>query len=112
MTVQDVTVSLPEELYLRLLQVAKGTQQSFADVLLRTIQIGCPPSWEDVPAEFQMDLAAMDRLSDDHLWEIAHSRQSAEEMERYATLLEKHANDKLSATEQMEWRACVLPLIN
>ena len=82
MTIQNVTVSLPEDIYLRLEQVARGTKQSLADVLLYAVKAGSPPSWEDVPAEYQADLAALDRLNDEALWQIARSRQTNDEMIR------------------------------
>ena len=31
---------------------------------MRAVQVGSPPSWEEAPAEFQSDLAALDRLDD------------------------------------------------
>ncbi len=102
MTVQNVTVSLPEDVYLRLEQVARGTKQSLADVLLYAVKVGSPPSWEDVPAEFQADLAALDRLNDDALWQIARSRQTEDEMTRYQELLDKNANEAITETERLE----------
>jgi hypothetical protein len=74
MTTHAVTLQLPEQVYLRLQLIAQATQQSFDDVVLRAIQVGAPPSWEDAPAEFQADLAALDRLDDAALWHIARRR--------------------------------------
>lgn len=102
MTTQAVTLHLPEDLYLRLQQVAQATRQSFDEIVLRAIQIGAPPSWEDTPAEFQADLAALDRLDDDLLWHIARSRQTEADMVRYQELLEKNANNTISDTERTE----------
>ena len=102
MTVQNVTVSLPEDVYLRLEQVARGTKQSLADVLLYAVKAGSPPSWEDVPAEFQADLAALDRLNDEALWQIARSQQSEGNMVRYQALLDKNANESMTESERLE----------
>ena len=102
MTTHAVTLQLPEHVYLRLQCMAQATQQSFDDVILRAIQIGTPPSWEDAPAEFQTDLAALDRLDDNTLWHIARQRQTATEMVRYQELLEKNANNPLSDAERAE----------
>jgi predicted transcriptional regulator len=99
---QEITISLPESLYLRLQQVAQGTKQSVAEVIVRAVQIGSPPSWEEAPAEFQADLAALDRLDDDTLWRIARSHQLAEDMARYQDLLDKNADGTLSPVEWME----------
>lgn len=51
------------------------------------------PGGEDVLAEFQADLAALDRLNDETLWQIARSRQTEKEMARYQELLGKNANE-------------------
>ena len=56
----------------------------------------------DVPAEFQADLAALDRLDDGALWKIARSRQTEGEMARYTELLDKNANGILSDGERAE----------
>ena len=102
MTTQSVTLPIPEHLYLRFEQVAKATQQSVTDVLLHAVEVGSPPDWDDVPAEFQADLAALDRQSDKALWQIARSQQSEAEMDRYEDLLHNNANDTLTPAERDE----------
>ncbi len=102
MTVQNITLPLPEHLYLRFEQIAKATQQSMTDVLLHAVEVGSPPRWDNVPAEFQTDLAALDRLDDKALWQIARSQQGANEMDRYETLLHKNANETLTPAEKDE----------
>jgi hypothetical protein len=102
MTTQAVTVHLPENLYVRLQQTAQATRQSFDAVVLRALQVGAPPSWEDAPTAFQADLAVLDHLDDDRLWHIARSRQTEADMVRYQELLEKNANNTISDTERAE----------
>lgn len=95
-------VPLPENLYLRLQQVAQATQQSFTDVLLHAVQVGSPPNWEEAPAEFQADLASLDRLNDEALWQVARSRRTEVEMVRYQELLDKNAAGTLTEAERNE----------
>ena len=102
MATQAVTLHLPEALYIRLQQHAQATHQSFDEVALRAMQVGAPPSWEDVPSEFHASLAALDRLDDDALWRIARSYQTETEMTRYSDLLGKNANDRLSDADRVE----------
>ncbi len=83
MTTQTVTLRLPESLYARLQQAARATRRSLDDVLLHAVHVGSPPRWDDAPAEFQADLAALDRLGDEALWRIARSRKTEADMERY-----------------------------
>jgi hypothetical protein len=101
MATQDVTLSLPENVYLRFQRVAQATQQSLTDVLLHAVEVGSPPNWEDAPAEFQADLAAVDRLDDEALWKVARGRAQVD-MERYQTLLDKNAEEALSEAERQE----------
>jgi hypothetical protein len=102
MTTQEVMVPLPEKLYLRLQHVAQATQQSFTDVLLHAVEMGSPPNWENAPAEFQTDLASLDRLNDEALWQIARSRRTEVEMGRYQELLDKNTEGTLTEAERHE----------
>jgi len=102
MTIQTVTLRLPGSLYIRLRQAARATRRSLNDVLLHAVRVGSPPRWDDAPAEFQADLAVMDRLDDEELWRIARSRKTEADMERYQELLDRNANDVLSADERDE----------
>ena len=98
----SVTMDLPENLYVRLQQTAQATRQSLDAVLLRALQVGSPPTWDTAPAEFQADLSALDRLDDAALWGIARTRATPAQMDRYQVLLDKNANQTLSASEQDE----------
>ena len=102
MAVRTVTMQLPENIYLRLQQTAQATRQSFEAILLRALQVGSPPAWETAPARFQADLAALDRLDDATLWRIARTHATPAQMDRYQILLDKNANDMLSAEERTE----------
>jgi hypothetical protein len=98
---QEVRLSLPENVYLRFQRAAQATQQSLTEVLLHAVEVGGPPNWEEAPAEFQPDLAALERLADDALWKVARSRTQAD-MERYQELLDKHAEETLLDAERLE----------
>ena len=102
MTTQNVTLPLPEALLLRFQQMAKATRQPVTDLLVRAVEVGGPPNWEEAPARFQVDLAALDRLDDDTLWRVARSRRSEVEIGRLQELLDKHAGQQISPEEQAE----------
>jgi predicted transcriptional regulator len=99
---QLVTLQLPDQLYQRLIHTAQATQQPLEKVILRAITTGSPPDWEDVPAEFQADIAALDRLNEDALWSIARSCKTAAELERYDDLLERNREKILTPEERLE----------
>lgn len=102
MPTQDVTISLPEHLYLRLQRIAQAQQQPLAELLLHAVEIGSPPSWEDAPAALQADLAALEHLHDAALWQIARSRRIAGDLERYQELLDKNAQGTILPAERTE----------
>lgn len=99
---RTVTMELPETLYLRLAQTARATRQSLEATMLRALEVGSPPSWETAPAEFQADLAALDRLDDAALWRIARSRADPAQMERCQVLLDENANNTLTDEAQQK----------
>jgi hypothetical protein len=99
---ETVVLQIPEALYQRLAIAASATQRSLEEIILQALQIGSPPTWKDVPEEFQTDLASLDRLDDDSLWQVARSQKSQLEMERYESLLSKQQNIELTSPERLE----------
>jgi len=99
---RTITMQLPENLYMRLQQVAQAIQQPLEQILLRAIQVGSPPTWETAPPEFQAALAALDRLDDTSLWRIARSRYTEVDMQPYQQLLDKNAEGTITLIEQQE----------
>ncbi len=131
--VSPVTLTLPDNLYHRLQNTAIALDQPLETIILRALQVGSPPSWEDIPPEYQADLARLDRLPDDLLWSIAQEQQSSTNTTRYETLLTlkqdrsltpqesselatlRHAADRLmlrkaQAAALLRWRGHLLPL--
>ncbi len=102
MTVRKITLNLPENIYIRLQQAAQATKQSLDQIILRAVQMGSPPRWDDIPAEHQADLAALERLDDDSLWRIARARQIEANFDRYQDLLDKNRNERISYAERSE----------
>lgn len=97
-----VTLDLPEALYHRLASAAKATQRPLSEVMLRALRAGSPPGWEDAPEEMHAELAALDRLDDDALYEIARERWPAADVDRYDDLLSRQDEGILSESERAE----------
>ena len=104
MTVKEIVLPLPEDLYLRMEQTARATKQSLTDVLVRAVRTGSPPDWTNAPAAFQVDLAILDRLDDDELWRIARSQRSDADGARLQDLLEKHADNPMDRRRSVDRR--------
>ncbi len=100
MTLQTVTLELPENIYLRLQQAAHATKQSLNNIILRAVEMGSPPDRNDVPAEYQADLAALDHLDDNALWRIARSVQQETDFVQYDDLLDKNKRGMISDEER------------
>ena len=96
---RTITLQLPENIFLRMQQAAQATRQPLEDIFLRAIQVGSPPDWEDIPAEFQADIAALDRLDDAALWRVARTKKMESDMIYYQKLLDKNADGKISEEE-------------
>lgn len=105
MPTETVTLQIPEILYQRLFNTARATQRPLEEVILHALRVGSPPAWDDVPEEFQADLAALDKLDDNTLWQIVRSRKTAADMERYNILLESNSSGKLTEAERLELMA-------
>ncbi|MFM5886828.1 MAG: hypothetical protein ACKOQS_00825 [Dolichospermum sp.] len=96
-----VTLQIPEIIYQRLVNTAHATQRPLQEVILRALQVGSPPAWDDIPEEFQAEIAALDKLDDNTLWQIFHSQKTAADMEEYNNLLEKNSSGRLTETERL-----------
>lgn len=98
----SISLQLPDRLYQRLVNTAQATQQPLEAIILRALEVGSPPDWDDVPEPFQADLAALDRLDDAALWTIALGRQSETQFTRYDELLDRNREARLTDAEQVE----------
>ena len=97
-----ITLDIPDSIHQRLLNTAHATQRPLNEIILRSLQIGSPPTWDDAPPEFQADLAALDRLDDSTLSQIARSQKTETDLERYDVLLDRNQNESLTDAEQDE----------
>lgn len=100
MTSQTITLHLPDKLYRRLIEAANTLQQPLDHVVIQSIRVGLPPSLDHIPERFQIDLQALDRLSDEMLWQITRSDLEDAKAALYETLLGKNQQGKLSKADQ------------
>ena len=102
MTLQRVTVKLPQGLYRRLERAAAITNQALDAVLLQTIRGNLPPSLDDAPTGLRAELSGLPHLSDDDLWAVARSAPDAKQWRRHQRLLQKNATSTLNERERSE----------
>jgi len=101
MSTATLTLSLPDVLYQRLERAAVATKQSLEDIALHALRVGSPPAWDDVPPEFQVELAALEKMDDEALWKLARGRMSGD-FDRRDELLAANADGRLSPDERAE----------
>jgi plasmid stability protein len=84
MTIQAITLNLPETLYDRLKQRAEQTHRSIEDELLETVATAIPLT-EELPDDLNEAISHLHLLDDQALWRAARSHLStdvAAEMEQ------------------------------
>ncbi|AGP33219.1 hypothetical protein [Sorangium cellulosum] len=54
------------------------------------------------PPEFQVDLACLDKMDDQALWQLAKSRRSEAKLARYDELLDRNTQGLLTPAERIE----------
>ncbi|MBE2197013.1 MAG: hypothetical protein IAE79_00285 [Anaerolinea sp.] len=105
MTMQ-VNVSLPESLYRRVQQRAKGMNRSVADELTAVVAdaLAADDTWVGIPTDIATEVAQLRFLDDAHLWRAAQLAVPSEKSERMQFLSEKLQFEGLTATEEEEMR--------
>jgi hypothetical protein len=99
MTVQTVTIDLPEPLYRSANQVAQATNRPLADVLRESLVHGLPPL-DDVPLEEADELAHLSSLDDAALWQASFTTMSTIEQAELNHLLTRQSAGALSLHDE------------
>jgi len=102
MTVQTVTLQLPEELLQRFRDAAKTMNQPLEAILYQTIQHNLPPSLADLPSELQGELTPLLTMNDQALWALAQKALPRKAWKRHQVLLAQAEQGPLSSDEQEE----------
>lgn len=102
MSVQTITLSLPNDIYQRFQHVARAVKRPLEDIVFQTIQGNLPPSVEDLPNEWQAELASLQRCNSQALSAIIKEPLSPEQWERHQDLLYQNQTSGLSDSELEE----------
>ncbi len=90
MAVHTLTLTLPEQIYQRLKAQAQAAARPVDEVAVEAITRSLPPSIEpDLPLPLQEELKAIERLSDEALWQVARSEMNPDKVALYDVLLER-----------------------
>ena len=102
MTVQTLTVSLPEPVYRYLKQVASATRRPVEQVAQESIVGNLPPSVVTMPAEMQGELLSYQGMPLEELQRIATGQMPLAQQVRHQQLLDKNADSGLTPAERDE----------
>jgi DNA-binding helix-hairpin-helix protein with protein kinase domain len=101
MTLQPVTINLPDKVYQRFQRAARRRKIAVNDMLVEAVAAAV--SLEDVePVKLRSQIAQMAYLNDAALWQAARATLSLEQRERLAALHEAQQSRVLSQDEQTE----------
>lgn len=104
MTVQAITLNLPETVYEQIRQAAEKAQRPVDEVLVEAVT-AVAPVIGIAPEELRTALAQMAYLNDAALWQAARTTMTAEQRERLEALHDQQQRDGLTAEEQAEEQA-------
>ena len=102
MTRQAITLHLPENIYWRLQAISQVTHQPLEEVAFQAIQGNLPPLIEDLPLEWQADLAELHSLDNEALWIITKESLPQKQWQRHEALLDQNQSGTLTEAEQNE----------
>lgn len=101
MTIQTVTLSMPEAVYQRAKRAAEVLRRPLEEVIVETLSVVLPPL-DDVPPETAQELSAMGELADDKLWAVARGVMAAKKQARLRALSAAQRDRSLTRVEVRE----------
>lgn len=102
MTVESVTIDLPEEVYQRVRQAAAALRRPVSEILEQTIRGNLPPLLTDLPEDMQEELALLQNAESATLWQIAQESLPPDQWKRHQQLLHAQQMGRLSPQEADE----------
>jgi len=103
MSVFELALSLPENLYRRVERAARLTHREVEEILTSTLEATLPFLPEDLPPDLAVVLAEWAMLDDEALRAIASAVLSPQQQRRFSVLLRKESEGRLSKEEAQEW---------
>jgi hypothetical protein len=102
MTERNVTVTLPESLYIRAKETADAASLSIEKVLEQSIWRALPVLEEELPKHLRSDLIRLSLLTDEQLWSIANTEMASAAQDRLEELIDRQKLTDLTGSEQVE----------
>jgi len=100
MTMQTLTLQVPEVLFTRLKQRAEQANRTVEAEMLDLLATAVPGA-EELPADLQQAVTSLGSLEDDALWRAAHSRLAVEMAAELEALHLKRQRERLIEAETL-----------
>ena len=105
MTIQTITLNLPDEIYQRAKHTAEALKRPMEDVIIETLGAVWPPL-DDVPPEVVSKLSKMSLMPNGELWQAARSAMTMAQQQRLEALNDQQRREgKLLPEERTEQEA-------
>ncbi len=104
MTVQAITLDLPQTVYEQIRQAAEKAQRPVGEVMVEAVT-AVAPVIDSASEQLRMALAQMAYLNDAALWQAARATMSTEQRERLEALHHRQQRQGLTAEQQVEEQA-------
>lgn len=106
MALQNVTVSLPEKTYRKIIQLAKNKNRSVEDELATVVERALDPAneWAGISTKISDEVSQLAFLDDEQLFVAAQQSLTAEKSKRMQVLTEKLKSEGLLDSERQEVR--------
>ncbi len=103
MTSHTLTLTIPNELYQHLQTQAQVLSRPLPELAVQILaqHVPKPPVENDLPSAIQVELSAMEELSDEVLWQIAESHYNSDKVVLYDVLLDRNKNGQLTTEGQI-----------
>jgi hypothetical protein len=99
MSAQTVTLTLPEDVYRRLEQMAEAIHLPVEEVAYQTMRGNLPPIVDDVLPELKHELAALQSLGDEDLWRVVQEPIPPASWRKHQLLLHRSETGTLNETQ-------------
>lgn len=94
-----ITLALPDDTLQRYQRGAVAARKPLEEFLVERLVEAKPPLPTDLPSPFADDLAILETLNDEALWQVAKSQLSVNDQKLYDRLLEKNSSGTITPAE-------------
>jgi len=109
MSEKKVEINMPMDIYANLQQIAEASGWPFEEVVLQAIRTGSPPNLSKVPADFQPDLLALNKLSDQDLLKVVEGDLPGPKMDERRKKADFATLHRTYALSLLRWRGHPVP---